>query len=56
MESTFQKLTNKEQVIVLALPIEANVIRTLASYLDLETETSVQKSMASVIERYLFTC
>lgn len=53
MESAFAKLSNKEQVVVLALQIEANVIRTLSSYLDMESESSVQKSMSSVVERFV---
>lgn len=52
MESKFHRLSNKEQVVILALQIEANVVRTLSSYLDVETEISVQKSMTTVVERH----
>lgn len=40
-------------MIVLGLMIDANVIRTLTSYLDFESEQLYQKSIKAIVERYV---
>ncbi|GLV39622.1 Gcn2 [Carabus blaptoides fortunei] len=52
LESTLQRFSAREQVIVLGLNIEAAVIKSLASYLDTESDETVQKSMNAVIEKH----
>ncbi|XP_050510024.1 eIF-2-alpha kinase GCN2 isoform X1 [Diabrotica virgifera virgifera] len=50
LSNLFKKLTGF--VIVLGLSVEPNVIRTLASYLEFETEQQFQRTVEDVIEKH----
>ncbi|KAK5647909.1 hypothetical protein RI129_002801 [Pyrocoelia pectoralis] len=50
LDSLFKRLSG--EVIVLGLNVESNVIRSLTSYIDFETERLFQDSMKIVIERH----
>ncbi|KRT79634.1 hypothetical protein AMK59_8526, partial [Oryctes borbonicus] len=50
LENVLIKLTG--DVVVLALTLDSNVVRTLASFLDFENDFQYNKSVSNVIERH----
>ncbi|KAK4885013.1 hypothetical protein RN001_001284 [Aquatica leii] len=50
LDGLFKRLSG--EVIVLGLSIDANIIRTLTSYLDFDTEQLYQKSLNIILDKY----